>query len=206
MIEDDAELSAFLREKLTHAGFRVMLADSVMKGLIAAREVCPAVVVANVDLPHGQDIVARVRGMGIPLVLMTRADAGGRSLSPGVEVIRKPFVVHALLERLDVLRKVAAGTPLQVGAVRLNASAREVKVSGTKVEVSPMEGEFLRILMRSPHRAHSGRDLTRAIWPGREMHPNSLSVLVMKLRRKLSGVGIPEFIRTVRGYGYGLRT
>ena len=32
LIEDDAELSASLREKLTHAGFRVMLADSVMRG------------------------------------------------------------------------------------------------------------------------------------------------------------------------------
>ena len=161
---------------------------------------------ANLDLPHGRDVVARVRSMGIPLVLMTRADAGGSLLLPGVEVIRKPFVVHALLERLDVLRMAAAGTLLQVGVVQLNVSGREVTVSGTNVEVSPMEVEFLRMLMRSPHRAHSGRDLTRAIWPGREVHPNALCVLVMKLRRKLGGAGRPELIRTVRGYGYGLNS
>ena len=33
LIEDDAELSAYLRVKLMHAGFRVMLAGSVMSAL-----------------------------------------------------------------------------------------------------------------------------------------------------------------------------
>ncbi len=203
LIEDDAELSVSLRVKLTQAGFQVTLAESVVGGMIAVREVCPAVVVASVDLPQGEDIVVRVRKMGVPLVLLAQAGGRRKSLLSGVEVIVKPFLFHVLLGRLDQLTDPQVS--LQVGDVRLVVEGREVTVSGVTVQVSSMEAELLRALMRFPHRVCSERELMRAIWPGREVHPNSLGMLLMTLRRKLAGAGMPEFIRTVRWYGYGLR-
>jgi two-component system response regulator PhoP len=203
LIEEDAELTAVLQMKLSRAGFGVMVADSVARGLVVAREESPVVVVVNVDLPHGEDVVTRLKDTGVFLVVLTQAGTRVRSARPGVHVILKPFLMHTLLQCLALFDVVES---LEVGAVRLNAQARTVTVSGAQVQVSPKEFELLRVLMRESHRAFRARELTLALWPERETHPNTLAVLVVALRRKLAKAGQGTFIRTVRGYGYALDT
>jgi DNA-binding response OmpR family regulator len=185
LIEEDAELTAVLQMKLSRAGFGVMVADSVARGLVVAREESPVVVV-NVDLPHGEDVVTRLKDTGVFLVVLTQAGTRVRSARLGVHVILKPFLMHTLLQCLALFDVVES---LEVGAVRLNAQARTVTVSGAQVQVSPKEFELLRVLMRESHRAFRARELTLALWPERETHPNTLAVLVVALRRKLAKAG-----------------
>jgi two-component system response regulator MprA len=203
LIEDDAELASSLKVKLALMGFRVDHSDTVMGGLILARESSPAVVIANADLPHGQDVVSRLRGTGVPLVLLTGADSKCASWPAGVEVIVKPFLFYTLLRHLGSLEKFNGD--LRVGEVYLNVTARSVMVSDVVVPVTPKEFELLRLLMRHPHRVFSSKDLQGALWPCKEVHSNALTVVAGCVRRKLAGAGRPEFIRSVRGYGYGLR-
>jgi DNA-binding response OmpR family regulator len=202
LIEDDAELASYLKVKLSLMGFRVDHSDTVMGGLVLVRESSPAVVIANADLPHSQDVVSRLRGRGVPLVLLTGADSKCAPWPAGVEVIVKPFLFHTLLGHLGSLGKFKGD--LRVGEVYLNVTARSVTVSGVVVPVTPKEFELLRLLMRHPHRAFSGKELQGALWPHREVHSNALAVLAGCVRRKLAGAGLEGFIRSVRGYGYGL--
>ena len=203
LIEDDAELASYLRVKLSHAGFRVMLSDTVVGGLILTREYGLAAVVASMDLPHGQDIAARLGRVGVPLILLTSLQ-GGWVPSGNVEVLTKPFLFHVLIDQLRFLH--VSVTDLSVGPVRLDVKARVLTVRKVSVLVSAREAELLVLLMRRPGRAFSVEELSGSMWPGRETGPNSLAVLVASVRRKLAEAGQPGFIRTVRGFGYGLNT
>lgn len=204
LIEDDAELASYLKVKLSLMGFRVDHSDTVMGGLVLVRELYPAVVIANADLPHSQDVVTRLRGTGVPLVLLSAFDSKCVPAPAGVEVIVKPFLFHTLLGHLGSLGKFKGD--LRVGEVYLDVRARSVMVSDVVVPVTPMEFELLRTLMRHPHRAFPSKELQGALWPERAVHSNTLTVLAGSVRRKLAGAGREGFIRTVRGYGYGLNT
>ena len=202
LIEDDAELASYLKVKLSLMGFRVDQSDNVMGGLVLVRESCPAVVIANADLQNSQDVVTRLRGTGVPLILLTGAASKCASWPAGVEVIVKPFLFHTLLGHLGSLGKFKGD--LRVGEVHLDVTSRVVTVSDVRVPMTPTEFELLRLLMRHPNRAFSSKELQGALWPHREVHSNSLTVLAGGVRRKLAGAGQERFIRTVRGYGYGL--
>lgn len=204
LIENDVELAPYLKVKLSLAGFQVVHSDTVMGGLVLVRESNPAVVVANVDLVHGQDIVTRLDRTGVPLILLTSLQGGAVLPSGNVEVIRKPFPFHALLEQMRLLS--VSRSCLSVGAMCLDIQARQLTVGELPVSVSAKEFELLRTLVRHPHRVFSPEELRGMLWPDREVRYNSLTVLVAGVRRKLESVGQPDFIRTVRGYGYGLRT
>ncbi len=204
LIEDDVELAPHLKVRLSLAGFQVVHADTVMAGLVLVRESNPAVVIANVDLLHGQDIVARLDRTGVPLILLTSLQGGAVLPSGNVEVLRKPFPFHALLEQLRLLS--VSLSCLSVGAVCLDIQARQLTVGELPVSVSAKEFELLRTLARHPHRVFSPEELRGALWPDRRAPYNSLTVLMAGVRRKLENAGQPDFIRTVRGYGYGLRT
>lgn len=203
LVEDDVELGSYLRVKLSQAGFRVMLAETAAGGLVLARESNPSIVVANVDLPHGRDIVTRLERTGVPLILLTGLQ-GGRVPFRDVEVLRKPFLVHELLELLRV-RRISASC-LSAGAVRLDVKVRLLTVAEVPVPVSAKEFELLLVLMRRPRRVYSAQELTGAIWPDQSVGPNSLTALATTVRRKVAEAGQPGFIRTVRGFGYGLST
>ena len=202
LIEDDAELASYLKVKLSLMGFRVDQSDNVMGGLVLVRESCPAVVIANADLQNSQDVVTRLRGTGVPLILLTGAASKCASWPAGVEVIVKPFLFHTLLGHLGSLGKFKGD--LRVGEVHLDVTSRVVTVSDVRVPMTPTEFELLRLLMRHPNRAFSSKELQGALWPHKEVRSNSLMVLACGVRRKLAGVGQGRFIRTVRGYGYGL--
>ncbi|WP_407543149.1 response regulator transcription factor (plasmid) [Deinococcus radiomollis] len=204
LIEDDAELVSYLKVKLSLMGFQVNHSDNVMGGLVLVRESSPAVVIANADLPHSQDVVTRLRGTGVPLLLLIGAASKCASWPAGVEVIVKPFVFHTLLGHLGSLGKFKGN--LRVGEVYLDVSTRVVTVSDVRVPVTPTEFELLRLLMRHPNRAFSSKELQGALWPHKEVTSNALTVLAGSVRRKLTCAGQEQFIRTVRGYGYGLDT
>ena len=204
LIEDDVELALSLRIKLSLAGFRVVHSGTVMGGLVLVRESNPAVMVANVDLPHGRDIVMRLARTGVPLILLTSLQCGTVLPSGNVEVLRKPFLFHALKEQMRLLS--VSVSCLSVGAVRLDVQARQLTVGELRVSVSAKEFELLRTLVRHPHRVFSLEELRGALWPDWEVPYNALTVLVAGVRRKLERAGQPGFIRTIRGYGYGLRT
>lgn len=155
LIEDDAELASYLRVKLSLMGLRVDHSDNVMGGLVLVRETDPAVVIANADLPNSQDVVMRLRGTGVPLVLLTGAASKCVPVPAGVEVLVKPFLFHTLLGHLGSLGK--SKGDLRVGEVHLDVTARSVTASGVRVPVTPTEFELLRLLMRHPNRAFSSK-------------------------------------------------
>jgi len=72
------------------------------------------------------------------------------------------------------------------------------------VQLTYVEFEILRSLMRSPGRVLSRRSLLESVWDSADYREQrTIDVHIRHLREKLeSDPSAPELIRTVRGVGY----
>jgi DNA-binding response OmpR family regulator len=91
----------------------------------------------------------------------------------------------------------------------IDLEAREVTLHGRPVRLSKMEFDVLAYLARKVGRVATYDDLLEAVWnclPG-QGDPNLVTRCVYRLRTRLGeDAGQPEYIVSVRGVGYRLRS
>ncbi len=91
---------------------------------------------------------------------------------------------------------------LGCGSLRVLYDPLEFYVDDRQVQLSPLEGAILELLMRQ------GRASSRALIETFEREgasANTLDVHVYRIRRKFTGAGLFDPIETVRGWGLKLR-
>lgn len=210
LAEDDLILGDGLRAGLRQLGFQV---DWVRDGLTAERELASgeyAAAVMDLGLPlkDGLDVLQSLRGrrLATPVLVLTARDAVpdrvlGLNLGADDYVI-KPVDLHELGARLRALVRRAHGQmqdSLQVGAVLLDPSTRQVSVKGEPVHLATREFNLLHVLMLNAGRVLSREQLEQKLYSsGNEVESNAIEVHIHHLRRKLA----QNFIQTVRGVGY----
>jgi DNA-binding winged helix-turn-helix (wHTH) protein len=96
----------------------------------------------------------------------------------------------------------AAGA-ICVGDVEVRAHEHAVLVHGDEVPLSSREFAIVRTLAEHPGWVFSATQLSGDPEEG-EYSPESVSVLVSRLRHKLAEAGAPDVVETVRGVGYRL--
>lgn len=78
-----------------------------------------------------------------------------------------------------------------------------VKCGGEKLDLSRNEFRILQVLMENAGRAVSRETLMLRLWETDSfVDENTLSVNINRLRRKLSGIGLADFVKTKKGFGY----
>jgi len=179
-------------------------------------------VILDVMLPgmSGLEVCRVLRGdektAKMPVVMLTaRATEVDKVL--GLEIgaddyVTKPFSLAELRSRVRaVLRRAqrpagGAGVDdvLEAEGVRLDATRRTAERDGEPVQLTYVEFEILRSLMRSPGRVLSRRSLLESVWDSADYREQrTIDVHIRHLREKLeSDPSAPELIRTVRGVGY----
>jgi DNA-binding response OmpR family regulator len=110
--------------------------------------------------------------------------------------------VRAVLRRVQ--RNGDGPDMLELGALRVDVSARRAQVDGRDVALTYSEFEVLHALLAARGRLLSRQDLLDAIFGGHEFRdPRAIDVHVHHLREKLAAAGADaEAIVTVRGAGY----
>ena len=89
------------------------------------------------------------------------------------------------------------------GELEVRPHEHIVLVNGQEVPLSSREFEILLMLAQHPGWVFSANQLSGDPEDG-EYSPESVSVLVSRLRHKLAEAGASEVIETVRGFGYRL--
>ncbi|HIK31130.1 MAG TPA: response regulator transcription factor [Oscillatoriales cyanobacterium M59_W2019_021] len=177
-------------------------------------------VVLDLMLPHvnGLDLCRLLRHQGnhVPiLILSAKSSETDRVL--GLEVgaddyLTKPFSMRELVARTRALirraRLNATVEPavLQFGHLTLYPQECRVLVRGEEANLSPKEFRLLELFMTSPRRVWSREQLLDRIW-GIDFVGDSktVDVHIRWLREKLErDPSHPEYIITVRGFGYRL--
>jgi DNA-binding response OmpR family regulator len=223
LVDDDAELRAFLADNLIADGYEVLLAESARDGLRVLEYHRPDLAVLDVGLPDssGLELVRRVReadGLATrldpatPLIVLSgRASELDRvrGLEQGADdYICKPFSYPELRARVRAVlsrsrSRQGLGT-LRVGDLRLDPASRDVELRSRRIELSAKEFALLRALATEPTRVFTKEELLRDVWGFRSMgQTRTLDSHACRLRHKL-GVDGDRFVMNVWGVGYRL--
>lgn len=126
----------------------------------------------------------------------------------GDDFIAKPFDQSVLMAKLQAhLRRsydFGGAAPLleHRGAV-LNTGDNTLRYDGKKLELTRNEYRILLALLEAKGRVVSREKLMERLWESDSfVDENTLTVNVNRLRRKLDGVGLADFIITKFGVGY----
>ncbi len=217
LVEDDHNLSAFLRKAFREEGYAVDQAAEGDAGLSAALDSSYDCVVLDLMLPgmDGFEIVRelRRRGLHTPVLMLTaRGELTDKvkGLEGGADdYLTKPFDLAELLARVQALIRRARfkreDSALKVGTLRLDTASREVSVEGRGIDLSPREFSLLEFLMRNVDRTMSRSRIAEAVWNYQfDSGTNVVDVYINYLRKKLGDLSDGTEIVTVRGVGYRL--
>ena len=217
MVEDDARMAAAIRRGLRFEGLVIDLAADGEQALRSAAATAYDAMVLDVMLPgmDGFETCRRLRERGVwsPVLMLTARDAVEdrvRGLDGGADdYLTKPFSLAELVARLRALARrgpVERPAVLEVGALRLDPAAREVRRGDVEIELSAREFALLETFMRRPGLVLSQDQLLEAAWDlGYEQRSNVVEVYVRYLREKVDRPFAVRSIETVRGVGYRLR-
>lgn len=221
VIEDDVGTAEALREKISAAGYEVLVRHTAEDGYQAYCQHDPALVVLDLKLPDGNgiDVCRRIRRNARTPILMLTALAEETDRIVGLEqgaddYVVKPFSPKEVISRIKaILRRVnspqiapaEATTPevYRAAGIELNAARFEVRVEGELVRLSPTEFRILLRLMQDAGRVVSRDDLVQTIWGYDGFSANLLEIHIGKIRRKIEvDPRRPQRLVTVRAFGY----
>ena len=216
VIDDDEQITSFLKRALAYAGFSVDVAASGEAGLRRALTQPPDVVVLDVMMPglDGLEVCQRLRaGDDVPILMLTARDAVTdrvRGLETGADdYLVKPFALAELVARLQALvRRRAPRAPqrLQFADLAVDLGTREVWRGDRRIDLTAKEFDLLVAFLTNPRQVLSRDQLLQQVWglePGIDTHV--VEVYVGYLRQKLEAGGEPRLIQTLRGAGYSVR-
>jgi DNA-binding response OmpR family regulator len=110
--------------------------------------------------------------------------------------------LRAVLEVVARRSRGATRRVHRVGAIEVDTAAREVRVAGTRVELSAMEFALLSALASDPRRVFTKDELLRDVWGFRAQgRTRTVDSHACRLRRKLSEHGARAVVN-VWGVGY----
>jgi DNA-binding response OmpR family regulator len=215
LVEDDEDLAQALREALEDELYAVDLAASgnVAEELAAVNDYDLAVLDWSIPPPNGMELLAGWRRAGRDLPVLMLTGRGGvedrvSGLDGGADdYMAKPFDLQELLARVRSLlrRRDRPIPPIEIGDVSFDRAARQVKIGGESVRLTPKEFGILEYLMSRSDEAVSRAELAEHVWD-RNFDPmsNTLDVLVYRVRKKIDGNRPDRLLHTVAGVGYML--
>lgn len=223
IIDDDAELCQLVADYLGPMGFQVESENEGESGAERATSEAWSAIILDVMMPgcDGFEVLRRIRAKSrVPVLMLTgRGDEVDRVV--GLELgaddyLPKTFSSRELLARLRaVMRRsgwVAETTPqlpmkeIVVGPLRINPDAHTAVLGDEPLALTPAEFGLLLSLAKAHGRVKTREQLIEEVadreW---DVFDRAIDMHISTLRRKLGDdPKNPQFIRTVRGYGYQL--
>ncbi len=219
VVEDEEPIRELVATALRFTGFKVETVGSGREALTELRNGVFDLIVLDVNLPDvdGFTICRKLRADGnqTPVVFLTArddpADLRTGFTGGGDDYVTKPFSLEELMLRIEaVLRRThpnqTESVRLTCGDVVLDEDACRVWRGRDEVMLSPTEFRLLRYLMINQGRVVSKTQILDFVWDYEFAgDPAAVETYISYLRRKLDDREA-QIIRTVRGFGYSLRT
>ena len=217
--DDQPDIVNALKIYLTPEGYGLFTACNGAQAVELVKNNDIHLVLLDVMMPQmdGITAVSKLREFSnIPIILIT-AKSETQDLVLGLNVgaddyITKPFVPVEVLARVrSQLRRYGhlgsrpeAPETLTLGAVQLNNNTKTVTVDDEPVSLTPMEYHILKLLMESPGKVFSTRQIYEAVWNepayGSE---GAVAVHIRHIREKIEiDPSNPRYLKVVWGQGY----
>lgn len=220
LVEHDALRACGMCAILQRASHSVKTFCSGAAVLRALREVRPVAVILNRRLPDmdGIEVLSWIREhyLAVPVLMMGHGSLDSevvRALDSGADdYLAIPIREPEFVARLKAILRRANSAPMlqsdRIGPFHIDRTARSVRRSGLRIELTPKEFEILDVLVTHVGQVISRQSLAARVW-GRSddgIESRTLDAHIYKLRRKLGLV--PEagvILEAVYGHGYRLK-
>lgn len=215
IIDDDLHIGNVLEETLSNEGYGTMRAYSGTEALLLLSQTKPDLVLLDLMLPglNGEDVLPHING--IPVIVMSaKADIDNKVdllLGGAVDYVTKPFHTKELLARIAVHLRTfnASGSAdtLTFDEIRLDTATHETSVNNTAVKLTRTEYAVLKLLMRNSRQIITKSVLLDQISEDTpDCTESSLKIHISNLRRKLRDVNGKDYIETVWGIGFKMKS
>lgn len=213
IVEDEEKIRKELSVFLERNGYECVCAESFEDIPSYIRSCKPDLVLLDLNLPgmDGYSICRELRSNSkIPVIIVTSRDTEADellSMNFGADdFIAKPYNRQILLARIGaVIRRSTPGeaSVLSHRGVELNVARSALTYKGNEVELTKNELRILRLLFSTPGVIRSRDEIINDLWQSDEfVDDNTLTVNINRIRRKMEGIGIQNFLLTKRGQGY----
>jgi two-component system, OmpR family, response regulator len=218
VVEDDAEISAFVAHGLRRAGYCVDCAADGLTGETMARAAIYDAAIVDLMLP-GQDgltLIEHLREarLKVPIIVLSAKRSSADKVAclrrGADDYLSKPFDLPELLARLEaVLRRTGESSQterLENSGVVVDLVGRTVRRDGQRIDLPPREFALLELLIRNAGRPLAKAYLLERLWDFNiEPQTNLVDVLVCRLRNRIDRDFPVKLIHTVRAIGYVFR-
>lgn len=219
IVEDEIGLRELIQLYLMKKGYRVLVASDGEQALKVIEKEKPHLIILDIEMPgmNGFEVCKQIRAkMTLPILfLSSRRDVSDKIKCfelGGDDYITKPFDFGELEARMKAnlrrYQQVDRDNPmsdiLTYGELEIHPSRNQFFRSGESVVLSVKEGQLLILFAKSPNHVWSAEQLYDRIW-GIDSTGNieTVKVHISNLRRKLErDPSDPQYIQTVRGFGY----
>lgn len=215
IVEDDEVIAESLCDYIRQWGYETSTITDfhlVMKEFVAFE---PQLVLLDISLPffNGYHWCSEIRKVSkVPIVFLSSATDNMNIVMAmnmgGDDFIAKPFDLNVLMAKIQaMLRRTYDFTNqshlLEHEGAILNTNNNTISYNGQVMELTKNEYRILELLMENKGKTMSRDAIMTHLWETDSfIDDNTLTVNVTRLRKKLEGIGLQEYIKTKKGIGY----
>lgn len=214
IVEDDLTIQTQLKNLLSGNGYAVDVVSDFSKVIEQVKIFAPHLILLDIKLPgnNGFDICSQIRTFSdLPIIFVTSSNTDMDELNSimlgGDAFITKPYHTAILLAKIASLLKraypVLQSEQMAYGGAVLHLEASSLGYDGQSVELTKNELKILYYLFKNAGKICSRGDLMEFLWDNQlYVDDNALSVNINRIREKLAGIGLTDFIKTKHRQGY----
>lgn len=216
VVEDDKTIKNIILENIARWGFiPVDIGDygEVFNTFVKEE---PHLVLLDINLPSydGFYWCNKIRTVSkVPIVFISSRNSSMDIVMAmnmgGDDFVQKPFSMEVLMAKINaLLRRTYDYTNVESSIVEhkgvvLNLKDNNLIYNDKKVELTKNEFKILYKLMKNNGNIVSREKIMRKLWEDESfVDDNTLTVNINRLRKKLSDIGLENFIETKKGQGY----
>ena len=220
IIEDDKSLSDEIKLVLNKWGYKVGQVNNFENITNEVLECNPKLILMDINLPSydGFYWCSQIRNfMKLPIIFISSRDNDMDIIMSinmgGDDYITKPFSpqvlvakIQAILRRTYSYNKDLKSDIIKFKDVTLNIVEGKIYFKDENVDLTKNELKIMNILMLNQEKIVTREEIIEELWETDEfISENTLTVNVNRLRKKLSSIGLYDFIETKKGQGYIIR-
>ena len=215
IVEDHPKIRDELSALLQRYGYEICaptVFDHIVEDILQANA---DLVLLDINLPlyDGYYICREIRkASAIPIIIVTSRDSEVdelMSMNLGADdFITKPYNTQILLAHISSVLKRSYRSPEEAAelswkGISLSLSRSIARCGDKEAELSKNETRILHLLIRHRETIVSRDTIMNELWQSNEfVDDNTLTVNINRLRKKLAGLGLADFIETKKGVGY----
>ena len=219
IVDDDNSINLMMKEALEREGFACGQAYSGSECILMLRVEHFDLVLLDLSLPGktGEEVLREIRESGnhMPVIVVSAKDDLDSKvdvLSIGADdYVTKPFEIKEVTARIRVQLRKRVETPsdlLRFGGLVMDREHFSVTADGTEVpKLTRQEFRILELLVQHPTRVYSKDAIYEYAWQEPYIgETKTLDVHMSNLRKKLKQASEREYIETIWGIGYRMKS